>query len=405
MRYYIAFKLISIVALVASIPWVFMGCGSKYESTDEFLNELPTEKQAGDSEAGSLPPIGDPIDEAARLRVETNEFDMGTIKHDELGHGRLNIYNDGEMPLKISKIDTTCACTQGHIAPENAVIEAGGSSWIDIVVDPRRIPGFHTRKVLSIYSTDMTQSVVTVEVSSKVDPEFDIGPEIIEVGDIPKGERFEKHIRFRQLIDKPVNILQLKPYGLPVLEIGDPDIVAEVRDVPENEWNTPGHIERDLVISFEPDMPAGAFSRKILLETDIRGGSNRMPLTFTGTIIAPYDVSPPLPDCAELGPGELPGTYVARFKFTSATPISIGTIATSDDSVTAAVVPGDSPTEAIVELSSVGPPPEVEPRFVTAEVEVHANGASYTEKIGVSMKPQRATPPPASTTAPAAGSE
>ena len=242
--------LVGCLALVVAIG--FAGCGnSEYESADDFLNSIDTEADNGVPLEASMPPVGTESEqgELAKIRVETDELDMGLIAYNELAHKKLMVYNDGGMPLKITRVDTTCACTKGEVKPENSVIQPGQSSWIDVVVDPRRIPGFHSRKVLTITSTDPSQMTVEVGVSAAVDPEFDIGSDEIDLGDVEKGVPFEKRIRFRQLIEDTVNVVGLEAFVPGLLRLADPGFTTEVVPVPESEWKVEGRHEFDLVLS------------------------------------------------------------------------------------------------------------------------------------------------------------
>lgn len=370
--------------LLSALPGLMLGCDSSYQSTDDFLSELPTDIPADSEIVGSLPPMGESVENTSRIRVETEELDLGVIPHDELTHHRLKVFNDGGMPLTITRVDTTCACTQGSVTPENAKIQPGAEAWIDIVVDPRRIPGFHSRKVLTITSTDIENQSLQVGVSANVDPEFEIGPQEIAIGDIPKGEPFEKRIRFRQIVEKKVEILALDPVEPPGQSGGTVDLSTEIVPIPDSEWKEPGRPEYDLVFRLLPNMPAGPFTRYVHLDTDIRNGLNRIRLTFTGTVIAPFAVAPPSP--LTLSPHD-DGTYHERITISGATPLTIESMTPRDPALSATLSADSTPTEALVDIvySSVAPVGNVTNTLLTLEIVV--DGKTYTEEIGIVIRP------------------
>ncbi len=387
MRNYQVFSLAAPFLVTLGALMVLPGCGnSGYESDKDFLDSLPIEGTANEDVIGTLPPIDVPMGQIAKIRVETTELDMGIIANDEQTHRKFMVYNDGGMPLKLTRVDTTCACTQGQISPESSLIQGGEAGWIDVVLDPRRIPGFHSEKVLTITSTDPETPNVEVTVTAQVDPEYDIGSDEIDLGDIPKGEAFEKRIRFRQLIDRPVNVTDLQPLVPGIVESGDSGFTTAVEEIPEAEWQTPGHREYDLIFMFEPSMPAGPFVRYARLFTDIER-TNRHRLTFTGTVIAPYTAFPAYPDRAEFMKPAGKKAYETHFVFTAGTPITVANIVPRIEALKAEAVPGQKPNEVVVNVTFEGEPETGVVFDETLDIELIVDGKSYTEKVGAYINP------------------
>jgi hypothetical protein len=322
------------------------------------------------------------MDKVAKIRFETTDLDLGLIRNDEIHHHKLKVYNDGKMPLKITKIDTTCACTMGYVTPETALVQPGGESWIDVTLEPKRVPGFSSHKVLTVTSTDPTQAQVQIQVRSTIDPEFSLDTADIVLGDIPKGEVVERRVRFRQIQDIATTVT-----GIEVLTQGPkaakiPGITARVEEIPEAQWQTPGKREYDIVVVTSPDLSAGLFERNLLLVTDVK----RIPkflITFKGTAIAPYTPSPVYPERALLTPGIQAGDLVARASFTSTGTLSLSIAGTSNPDLTATVVPGATPNEMYVEahMPEARMPQALFDEAVT--VQVTAEGKTFTEIFGV----------------------
>jgi len=271
--------------LIAAAPVALWGCGSEHKSDEDFLSELPIAPRKGEEIVGTMPPVGHSIEDAARIRLETYDYDMGLVPHDDFTRGKVKVFNDGKMPLKITRIDTTCACTQGQVTDESAVVPPGGESVIDILIDPRRISGFHSRRVLTITSTDVSSPTVELGVTVQVDPEFDVGPDTIALGKIVRGSATVKRLHFRQLIERHVNILGVTLVLPEGREEGDPDFSCELVPIPEEEWQEPGRHELHMVFTFSPDLPLGPLTRYAYLVTDTRGGRNQLRLTFTGEVV------------------------------------------------------------------------------------------------------------------------
>lgn len=375
------------IALTAACSMVLLvGCGNdKYESNKDFVESIHAESPgntSGEDATASVPPINRSMDDIAKIRMETTNLDLGLIKNNELHHHKLKVFNDGKMPLKITKIDTSCACTMGYVTPETAVVPPNGESWIDVTLDPNRVPGFSSHKVLTITSTDPAHPQVEVEVRSSIEPEFHIDTEELVVGDIAKGDALEKRIRVRQIQDVPMTVsgIEVMTRGATAAKI--PGITARVEDIPEAQWQAPGKREYDVVIATTSDLPAGAFERNLILSTDVK----RLPkflIRMSGTVLAPYAVKPVYPERIVLVPGQAEGDHVARASFISSAALSLSIMSTSNPVLTATVVPGSSPQEAFVEarVAAANVPNKLFDETVT--VQVVADGKTFTEIIGV----------------------
>ena len=375
---------VAFAAVLAAVIGTLPGCGDdKYVPPDEFLKQVHEEGQVGAVPDASVAPVGAPLDQVPKIRVETNEWDVGTIANDALHHAKLKIYNDGKMPLKITKIDTTCACTQGSIPPERDVIQPGQSTWIDVVVDPRRIPKFETRKVLTIISSDPHQSAVQVGVTSHVDPEYSIDTDDIDAGDIKKGDVVKKTIRFRQIQDQPVTVkgVTVATQGPRMAKV--PGVAVEAVPVPEAQWKTPGKREYDINFTIGPDLPAGPFMRYVLLSTDIPRFSGQS-LKVHGTVLAPYKVNPLYPVRAMLTPHGTSKKLRAVVHFHADTPIALTHARSKDDALVLEVAPGKTANDAdlIASLPAGAMPKTLDD---TIRVEVDVDGHAYDEIVGVKL--------------------
>ena len=368
------------IVLAAVLLSPLAGCGgSEYESNEDFVKSLGT---TGETD-GTMPPVGQSMDNVAKIRLETTDLDLGLISNDAIHHHKLKVYNDGKMPLKITKIDTTCACTMGNVTPENAVVPPGGESWIDVTLDPSRVYGFNSHKVLTITSTDPEKSQIEVQVRSTLEPEFFVETVAVAFGDVAKGERVERRVRYRQLQEEPANLT-----GVQVLTLGAdaariPGIEARVEEIPEAQWQSPGKKEADIVITTGPELSVGAFERGTLLLTDYkREILKRYRIDVTGTVIAPYVVVPIYPVRAILQP-EVGGGFVARATFTSTGPLTLAIGDISNPAVAATVVPGTSPNEVHVDLRVPAASMPNKLFDETVSVQVTAEGKTFTEIVGV----------------------
>jgi hypothetical protein len=358
------------------------GCGgSDFESDKEFIESLHKDGAPKGEADGTMPPVGEPM-QVSIIRLETNDLDLGTVKNDQIHHHKLKVFNDGKMPLKITKIDTTCACTMGNIPPERSTIQPGEESWIDVTLDPDRVPGFSSHKILTITSTDPAQPQVSVDVRAKIEPEYFIETETLELGEFNKGDVVERRVRFRQIQELPANVT-----GVEVLTVGPrapriPGMTARVEVLPEAQWKTPGKSECDIVITTGPEISSGLFERNIVLLTDVK----RLPrhrIIVTGTAKAPYTPAPLYPERAMLQPTADGANATARATFVSTGPLTLTIAATSSPAIAATVVPGGTPNEVHVDMLVPAAEVKSKPFDETVSVQVTAEGKTYTEIVGI----------------------
>ncbi|MBL7648684.1 MAG: DUF1573 domain-containing protein [Candidatus Hydrogenedentes bacterium] len=368
--------------IIAAPILALAGCGGNdFESDEEFIESLHKDGAPKGEADGTMPPVGEPM-QVSIIRLETNDLDLGTVKNDQIHHHKLKVFNDGKMPLKITKIDTTCACTMGNIPPERATIQPGEESWIDVTLDPDRVPGFSSHKILTITSTDPAQPQVTVDVRASIEPEYYIETEELVLGEFNKGDVVERRVRFRQIQDAPANVT-----GVEVLTVGPrapriPGLTARVEVLPEDQWKTPGKSECDIIITTGPEISAGAFERNVVLLTDVK----RLPrhrIHVTGTAKAPYTPAPVYPERAMLRPGADGANFTARATFVSTGPLALAIAATSSPAITASVVPGSSPNEVHVDMLVPDAEARSKPFDETVSVQVTAEGNTYTEIVGI----------------------
>ncbi len=372
----------AILGLVVVAPILTLsGCGGDdFETDEQFIESLHKDGAPKGEADGTMPPVGEPM-QVSIIRLETNDLDLGTVKNDQIHHHKLKVFNDGKMPLKITKIDTTCACTMGNIPPERSTIQPGDESWIDVTLDPNRVPGFTSHKILTITSTDPAQPQVSVDVRATIEPEYFIETEELVLGEFNKGDVVERRVRFRQIQDLPANVT-----GVEVLTVGPrapriPGISARVEVLPEAQWTTPGKTECDIVITTGPEISAGLFERNVVLLTDVK----RLPrhrIHVTGTAKAPYTPSPVYPERAMFKQGD-GASPTARATFVSTGPLSLAIATVSNPVIAATVVPGSTPNEFHVDMQVPLAEIQSKPFDETVSVQVTAEGKTYTEIVGV----------------------
>lgn len=327
---------------------------------------------------GNVAPVGVDDNFVPIIEVETDEFDMGLISNAEPTSKPLKVFNRGKLPLKIYNIETSCACTQGEIPEAQSVIPVGGEGIVTVTVDPYRIPGFVSDKVLTISSNDPNQTQVKVTVHADVDPEFVLEPAVFDFGKVNKGESPALTVRFRQLQDAPINITEVNSFGqLAPSEAAD-ELQLSFEPVPEDQWAEPDKREYDIHAQLAPDAPVGTLYRRVFLVSDLPRVV-AMNIPTRAEVVAPYALDPVPPKQVVIKGTE---GAVGTATVTAESAVSIENVQVPEGILVATVRPQESPDTVRIDLSvdNAAPAGAIQE---TVSFDVVMGDARYTESVNV----------------------
>jgi hypothetical protein len=300
---------------------------------------------------GGVPPVTKGESRHPKLEVETTTFDVGVISNQEPTKRKLRFFNRGNSELKIIDIQTSCACTVGEVSPERALVPPGGESYIDVTVNPFRIPGFSSHKVLTITSNDLSKKSITVDVIAKVDPEFDLIPPEIDFGQIQKGATPETTVIVRQHNDVPLEVKAVGELKKENKESSSDvsDLTVSMEKRPEASWATPGKAEYQFSVKLLPTVPPGKFNQYISISTNQKR-LLVMPYLLKANVSAFYQLDPAPPDALKLTTS--PGNVTkGTLSITADRPIDITDIETDAPFLSASVRKGDIPNKVCIDVT------------------------------------------------------
>lgn len=186
-----------------------------------------------------------------RLFVEKEEWDFGVVWYGEPCETRLLIRNDGDAPLHISDVKTTCGCTPAK--KPRSILQPGESDYIGISYNTRK--GVQkVMQTLTIESNDPGTPKRMIPIRGTVKNVYEGVPtERVSFGQITLESKLTQVVELRNNLPEKVR-LTLVPESTPGLDV-------QLETVTEGE-------RYRVIVSTRPPLNVGSLSRKINLKTD-----------------------------------------------------------------------------------------------------------------------------------------
>ncbi|MCH7960566.1 MAG: DUF1573 domain-containing protein [Candidatus Hydrogenedentes bacterium] len=368
------FLIAFLVILGAVLAYAVLGGDpvEEAQSDEDFLatlNDSDTSTSSGGTK-NMLPPSGS--GGGPKIEVETDMYMMGTIANDRIGEGEVTVYNRGGAPLKIAKVTTSCGCTLGHMSKD--VILPGEQAILVVRVYPDKVPGhFHSMKTLTIFSNDPVNNLTHVVVNAYIDREFDWQPEAANFGIVAKDSGSEIRIRVTQEQEASFEILGASiPTSSDVFSF-------EQEDVPESEWQKPGHREYILIAKVLPDAPTGEYYSNLVVRTNISRVPN-IKIVLSASVRGVYNLIPGSLSLPFLRPGE---SLKEVMTLSAELPIALSSIvAKNGDVIQVTHRPGTEPNSIVFDID-VAEAPEHGIHNERWTLDIVVDGVHYSETIRV----------------------
>lgn len=296
----ILLAVLAVAAVVVLRAVTLLSSGPAAAPEDDFLAEARRLAEVGTDStvAGTLPPVDADASLVPVLVVDPPELlDLGVRPPDRPAEAEIKLYNKGRIPLKISQVQSSCGCMAAHIADKDKRIPPGGEGTIKIAFFPKRVPGFESRKTVSIMCNDPYNASVDIGAVVKFDPEFMVDPPQLEFGEVRQGDTPAKTIVFRQLSDAPIEVTGLEASGA-----GGPQLKLSFEERGVDQRLDPDRAEYTITVRLPHDLPPGA----VVAPLNILSTCPRLP-TFRyivkANVVSFYTVSPAGPIVLRSVPG------------------------------------------------------------------------------------------------------
>lgn len=140
---------------------------------------------------------------APNLVVEQPTFDFGEVSQGQTVRHSFSFNNDGDEPLLIEKVRSSCGCTAALISAKT--LAPGESGEVQATFDSTRFRGAVT-KTISLYSNDPEQPVIKLYVKGRVQEMLSVVPAQVNLGQVLAGKTTVAQATLQNHGDAPLSL-------------------------------------------------------------------------------------------------------------------------------------------------------------------------------------------------------
>ncbi|MBW2450890.1 MAG: DUF1573 domain-containing protein [Deltaproteobacteria bacterium] len=141
---------------------------------------------------------------APKLVVENSDFDFGQIYQGENVAHDFIFFNEGDQPLLIEKVRSSCGCTAALVSSRE--IQPGESGEIKANFDSTRFRG-DVSKTVYLYTNDTSQPVVQMYIKGFVKEMLILNPKQLSFVDLVPKETVIKQVDLKNQGQKTLTVL------------------------------------------------------------------------------------------------------------------------------------------------------------------------------------------------------
>lgn len=312
---------------------------------------------------GLLPGEEGSMENTGTIELPGTVFEAGEIVNSEMTVKEIFVANRGKAPLEITEIRTSCGCTVGEME-KNVVkpdgkqitqIPPGGRMPMKITIDPFRIPGFHSRKTLTVYNNDPKNPQPSIDVAVTIVPEYTVEPDALEFGNLEKGQAAEATMIVREANAPDLDITGVeaghaaKPTPAAGAPAGPatPLYTVDVQKRPESDWASPDHPEWAVTLRLSPDLPTGTFKDTFFILSNSKR-VDRVGFHVSALVDTFFTVAPAMFSVRNaVSPGQ---EQVATAVVSAEAPLTLEELTVTGEALQVTSRPGDKPNTVFIDL-------------------------------------------------------
>jgi hypothetical protein len=290
---------------------------------------------------------GKAMTQFAKVVFESSEKEFGDISDDTTVNTEFKFTNTGSADLEITNTRGSCGCTVPALTKKT--FKPGESDIIKVSFNPHGKRGpQHT--TVTVQTNDPANPTTTLSLKSNVRPLIVIDPNIIQLGEIERGQTIVKNV---SIASRDKNV---KPEGL---ASESPRVSMKMGEASEMNWEGGKATNYPVELTIKPDQGLGPINEIISFKTS--KADRMLTLTITGEVVGEVKPTPTRVTFGAVNPEQ---PYNGELRITSRTgqPFKIEKVealpaaGTPTTSLNFEVVKEqDSPLQYVIKISGTAP--------------------------------------------------
>jgi hypothetical protein len=184
--------------------------------------------------------------------VEPPRIQAGEVEPGEVHKFEWTLRNDGDAPLLIEALESTCYCTTAKA--DASQVAPGASTKIRVAIDPSDFTGT-IHKGFELETNDPRTPKLAAGVEMVVRPGIAVVPPALDFGTVPPAGSQDKTIDLKSAKTRPFQVTSAHAEA--------PFVAVE-----KEPMQTEDRAGYRLYVQVKPGAPAGPFATRIVVETD-----------------------------------------------------------------------------------------------------------------------------------------
>lgn len=143
-----------------------------------------------------------------RVAVKAPVFDFGTILQGDKVEHRFEVENQGDAPLKIHKVKTTCGCTVAQDYPRELAPGKSGELLVSFDSNHKRGP---QEKGITLFTNSEPSAQYVLQLKGVVRELIAVDPVVCNFGVVPQGKVVTREMTLANHSDQPVHLQVVEP--------------------------------------------------------------------------------------------------------------------------------------------------------------------------------------------------
>ena len=203
----------------------------------------------------------------AKLRVDEQEYDFGVMQRGAKQSHEFVIHNDGDAPLRLKVLKTSCKCTVGDAG--GGPIPPGESAPVKLEWIARALPG-PFRQTASLETNDPLHSPFELSISGEVIDATGLAPQEFSLGRVSTDESREASVVFMSFDREDLELTADPPDAEDNPGAGGESYAVEVtplavEDLPDSRAKAGARI----TLKVKPGLPIGVINGWVTLHTNL----------------------------------------------------------------------------------------------------------------------------------------